>query len=337
MGDAMKKQRYRNFQFTKFILAILLIALVGYIGFITDQIRSSEMGSGNLFKRIPEQQYVIITDDEESYVHVTFMEGVKAASESLNVVVKIESIKDSTNEDEIEDAFKASMYAHVDGIILKLASNDRAEAYIKQSEAWGIPVVAVGNDSITSERSAYIGTNKYKLGLSVGELILSDEEAENVLIIFDFNYNDKKGAATNNYLNGLLSVMNEIEGRSIQTLFLEEDQRIESMIKSVLDQNKPDYIIATDPINSLRVTKTLIDLNEIGNVKIIASSEHPDVVNYLKKGTIVASAVEDYQLIGNGAIQTIYELGHQRSASAYLAISFEIIGQETVGERDDLE
>jgi ribose transport system substrate-binding protein len=333
----MKSQRVRNFQVIKFILVMLLIVLIGYIGFITYQIRSAESGSGNLFRRIPEQQYVVITDDEESYAHLTFMEGVNAASESLNVVVKIEPIEDSMNEDEIEDAFKASMYAHVDGIVVKLANNDRAKASIKKSEDRGIPVVAVGNDSITSERSAYIGTNKYNLGLSVGELVLSDEEAGHVLIVFDFNYTDKKGAAANNYLNGFLSVMNEIDGRKIQTLFLEEDQRIESMIKAVLDQDKPDYIIATDPINSLRVTKALIDLNEIGNVKIIASSEHPNIVNYLKKGTIVASAVEDFQLIGNGAIHSIYELGHQRSTSAYQAIPFEIMGQETAGELDDLE
>lgn len=333
----MKKQRVRNFQFTKFILVMLLIALVSYIGFITYQIRSAETGAGTLFTQIPEQQYVIITDDEESYTHVTFMEGVNAVSERLNVVVKIESIGDSTNEDEIEDAFKASMYAHVDGIVVKLASNDRAEAYIKKSEEWGIPVVVVGNDSIMSERSAYIGTNKYNLGLSVGELILSDEAAEKVLIVFDFDYTDKKGAAANNYLNGFLSAVKESDGRKIQTLFLEENQRIESAVKSVLDQDQPDYIIATDPINSLRVTKALIDLNEIGNVKIVASSQHPDLVNYLKKGTIVATAVEDYQLIGSGAIQTIYELGHQRSASAYQAIPFKIMGQETAGELDDLE
>ena len=333
----MKKQRVRNFQFTKFILAILLIALVSYIGFITYQIRSSETGAGTLFTQIPEQQYVIITDDEESYAHATFMDGVNTASESLNVVVKIEPIEDGTNEDEIEDAFKASMYAHVDGIVLKLANNDRAEVYIKKSEERGIPVVVVGNDSITSERSAYIGTNKYNLGLSVGELILSDEAAENVLIVFDFDYTDKKGAATNNYLNGFLSAIKESDGRKIQTLFLEENQRIESTVKSVLDQDKLDYIIATDPINSLRVTKALIDLNEIGNIKIIASSQHPDIVNYLKKGTIVASAVEDFQLIGSGAIQTIYELGHQRSTSAYQAIPFKIMGQETAGELDDLE
>ncbi len=333
----MKKQRVRNFQFTKFILAILLIALVSYIGFITYQIRSSETGAGTLFTQIPEQQYVIITDDEESYAHATFMDGVSTASESLNVVVKIEPIEDGTNEDEIEDAFKASMYAHVDGIVLKLANNDRAEVYIKKSEERGIPVVVVGNDSITSERSAYIGTNKYNLGLSVGELILSDEAAENVLIVFDFDYTDKKGAATNNYLNGFLSAIKESDGRKIQTLFLEENQRIESTVKSVLDQDKLDYIIATDPINSLRVTKALIDLNEIGNIKIIASSQHPDIVNYLKKGTIVASAVEDFQLIGSGAIQTIYELGHQRSTSAYQAIPFKIMGQETAGELDDLE
>lgn len=335
----MNKQRVRNFQFTKYILAMLLIALVGYIGFITYQIRSVETGAGTLFTQIPEQQYVIITDDEESYTHVTFMEGVKAVSERLNVVVKIEPIEDSTNEDEIEDAFKASMYAHVDGIVVKLANNERAETYIKKSEERGIPVVVVGNDSIMSERSAYIGTNKYNLGLSVGELIVSDEAAENVLIVFDFDYTDKKGAAANNYLNGFLSAVKESDGRKIQTLFLEENQRIESAVKFVLDQDQdqPDYIIATDPINSLRVTKALIDLNEIGNIKIITSSQHPDLVNYLKKGTIVASAVEDFQLIGSGAIQTIYELGHQRSASAYQAIPFKIMGQETAGELDDLE
>lgn len=331
------RARSKQIQWIKFILVVLLVGGVGYIGLLTYQIRLSQSEEGNLFPRIPDQQVVVILDDETSYAKKELLEGIEKAGEDLNIVVQKEIIAKPMNDSDIRDAFRASIYKHVDGIIVNLTNNDRAEAYIRASVEKGIPVVTVGNDSITSERSAYIGTNQYNLGVNIGETIMSDSDANEILVVFDFKYLDKKGAATNNYLNGFLSVMNEVGDREIQTLFLEENQRIETILKDVLENRRPDYIVATDPINSLRITKTLIDLNEIGNIKIFASSDHPDIVNYVRKGTIRAAAVEDYSRMGEQSMRAISEWKQTGSTSAYQAMSFTIITEETAGGLNELE
>ncbi len=333
----MKAKKSKQLQWLKIILIVLLIAAVGYIGVLTYEIRVSQNGEGNLFGRIPDQQVIVILDEEESYAKKEFLTGIAQAGESLNMVIQKEIVANPMNDSEIRDAFQASVYAQVDGIIVNLANNDRAEAYIKASMDSGIPVVTVGNDSITSERIAYIGTNQYNLGVHVGETILSDAEANEILLVFDANYLDKKGAATNNYLNGFLSIMNEIGSRKINTLFLEENQRVEIVLKTLLDEKTPDYIIATDPINSLRITKTLIDLNKIGKIKIIASSDHPDLLNYVQKGTIQATAVENYRQMGIRSMRVISDWGRTGSTSAYQAMTFEIVTTETAGEFDGME
>ena len=333
----MKTKRINRIKWLKITLIVMLIATVGYIGYLTNEIRISQNGERNLFRRVPEQQVIVILDEEESYAKKEFLAGIEGAGQDLNIVIQKEIVTNPLNDSEIRDAFQASIYARVDGIIVNLASNDRAESYIKASVDQGIPVVTVGNDSITSERIAYIGTNQYNLGVNIGETVLLDKEADDVLLVFDYNYLEKKGASSNNYLNGFLSVMNEVGDREIQTLFLDEGQRIEIALKALLEKKTPDYIVATDPINSLRITKTLIDLNEIGRIKIIASSDHPDLLDYVQKGTIQATAVENYRQMGTEAIEAISEWGLTGSTSAYQAMSFEIVTKETAGEFDGVE
>lgn len=331
----MSDKKYNKYNYIKTILLVFLFFLLVYTAYITYQIRLSDQSTTNIFNETPEKQFVLITDDLDSYSHQKFIEGVETASESFNIVYQIKYIEDNLNIEEIEDAFNVCIYTKVDGIVLKLSNNDLAMDFILLSENSGIPVITVGNDSVTSQRSAYIGTNQYNLGQTVGELIETDESGDNILIVFDFNFIGKKGSATNNYLNGILSVLNENYNLSIRTLFLEEDQRVESLLKDYINYDKPDYIITTDPINSLRVTKALVDLNEIGKIKIIASSNHPDILNYLQKGTILASAIEDYTLMGNSAITALYNLGSSKSSSAYTAVPFTIMTKETVGDSLD--
>ena len=79
----MKNRKYSRFNLVKISLAIPLIALLIYTGYVTYQIKSLENRSSNMFEKTPQMQYVIITDDIESYTHSKLYSIKKLRFQSL--------------------------------------------------------------------------------------------------------------------------------------------------------------------------------------------------------------------------------------------------------------
>lgn len=331
----MNKRKQRNFKITRNILVLLLLALISYTIYTGYQIKTIQ-NTSNVFSKPPVYHYNVITDDNTSYLNAQFLEGLKAKSTLLNIVYEIKFIENISNLKSIKDAFDSSIFSDVDGVILKLSNNDIARDYINSCVSNNIPVITIGNDSLSSLKTSYIGTNKYNLGRSIASLIMNDpKNSVDVLVLFDTNYTNvpnNNSTSNNNFLNGILSINSEEKKINLTSYSLKKDQRSEIYIKNYLNSQTPDYIITTEPINSLRATKTLIDLNEIGNINLIASSSHPSILDYIRKGTILASTTEDYSLMGEMAIETLYEFNSGNSPSSYISVPFEITTKETVGD-----
>lgn len=329
-----------NFTVARNLIGLSLIILITYTIYIGYQIKTFHSSSSS-FSKPPIYQYAIITDDNSSYLNSKFLEGIIEKTNELNIVFQVDYIENITNLKSIEDAFYSSIYSDVDGIILKLSNNDIAKDYINFSISNNIPVVTIGNDSMSSLKTSYIGTNKYNLGRSIANLIIKDKKENiSVLVIFDTNYNNTSNntsTSNNNFLSGIKSINTDKKEITVDSYSLKKDQRSEIYIKNYLNSNNPDYIITTEPINSLRTTKTLIDLNEIGNIKIIASSSHPAILDYIRKGTILASTTEDYALMGTKAVETLYDFNNGNSPSSYISIPFNMTTKETVGEKNNVE
>jgi ribose transport system substrate-binding protein len=329
------KKRKHRFKLLERMLTIALIFLVCYASYITYIIRPAEevfiIDNG-----VAKSFIVLITDDVSSYSYDKFIYGVSKGAKELDVVLETKAIDDITNEKEIEDAFNIYKYSNVDGIMIKLSNNELAKGFITSAIKEGIKVVTIGNDSSSSGRNAYIGTNKYNLGVTTGSSIIkSAGEKQNVLVLLGSEYSNQTGSSNNNYINGILSITNQSKNINVDYEYTSNQNRAEIVVRNSLRDKDIDYIIVTDEIDSIRVTKTLIDINKINSVAVISSGDHPDILDYVKKGTVELSIVQNYELMGEKSLKILYLICNDRALTSYTSIPFKVIDGESEGDNID--
>lgn len=312
-----------------FFIVLLIAYTVNETIVIQKNISNNDFGG---YEKKPEYHFVIISDDVESYSWTTFIASVNDKARNKNIVVEIYPINDLKDKSEIEKAFEIVILSKVDGIMIKLSDNDIVRDKILKCHDIGIKVITIGNDSLESNRDAYIGTNKYNLGkISASLLKLQEQRNQDILLILGSEYKENSGASSNNYLNGMHEEITQTD--LINKLYVEyaSKKRADLIVSDSLYKYHINAIICTDPIDSLRVVKVLIDLNLVGDVNFIASSDLPEIIEYIKKGTIQSSVVEDYEIMGETSVEVLYKLLNDKRQSSYINIPISVIDKESLG------
>lgn len=323
-------RRARTIELT---LVIILIILIGYAFQTTRLIRSYSGQEGLLGQESPVYHFAVVSDDTASYSWTTYLTGLQNAALAKKVVVEVYPVKDPTLPAELDKVFEMAALSQVDGILVKLSNNQLARDQILRSHSQGIRVVTIGNDSPDSQRDAYIGTNKFNLGQTTAGIIDSaNESPADVLLILSSEYTDQNGASSNSYLNGIHEYNAQFPSISSLTVEYSSKKRAELIINDLIDRQQIGTVVCTDPIDALRVVKVLIDLNKVGQIQVIASGEIPEILDYLKKKTIVASVVEDYGSLGRMSVEALHTLMLNDRQSAYINIPIKVLTQDDAEE-----
>ncbi|MCG8482077.1 MAG: substrate-binding domain-containing protein [Clostridia bacterium] len=312
-------------------LTLLLIVLAIYAGNISFGIRHKEPYT--MGHNVPMYHFALITDEDEGYFHQSFTSGLNSSSQEKKVVVETYQVNLESDHNTLKQHFETIWLSNVDGIIVKLSNNELARHYIQMSHEKDISIVTVGNDSPDSQRDAYIGTNKYDMGRVTAELC--DESTNSVCkiaVILGNEFAEKSGSSNNNYINGILEYSENNKSLIVESILYSSDKRAEFLVAELLNKKNIDCIITTDPLDALRVTRVLIDLNQVGNVKIIASSDLPEIISYLDKGTIFASIVMDFETLGSKSVEILYYLLNEQRQSSYINIPIKILTKNNIEE-----
>lgn len=315
-------------------LVLLLMFLIGFAFNVTLEIKNNISGNGMLKQgNQPIYHFAVIADDVDSYSWNTFMAGVEDEASKKNIVIEISEVKDPYDNNALVKTFEMARLSKVDGVMVRLSNNNLAHDEIQKCYEEGIKVITIGNDSPESKRDAYIGTNKFNLGKITASLLTMADSANeqlDVLLILGSEFTGVSGASSNSYLNGIHETVKNSE--IVDQLYVEyaSEKRAELIVNDSIYYKNIDAIICTDPIDSLRAIKVLIDLNKVGQVHFIGSSDLPEIVDYIKKGTIESSVVEDYEMMGNTAVEVLYQLLDQHRQSAYISIPIKVIDRESL-------
>lgn len=125
----------------------------------------------------------ILNEDDHAYGS-DFMKGVTEASAVYNIAKEMVLISEENYLEEVIDRLDMAIYSKVDGIIVHAYTDPRIIDKINQATEMGIPVITLNESVHTSKRLAYVGSNRYDMGIEVGKTIsrLSGEYG-NVAII----------------------------------------------------------------------------------------------------------------------------------------------------------
>lgn len=319
----------RRAKLVELILLIMLIIMVLYAFQTTRLIRSYSGSDNPLGQDAPRYHFIVISDDTDSYSWTTYFTGLQDAAHKKQAVVEVCKVEDPAIPAQLDKAFEMAELSKVNGILVKLSNNQLAKDQIMRSHEKGIKVVTLGNDSPDSQRDAYIGTNKFNLGQTTAAIIDdANLSPASVLLILSSEYTDQNGASSNSYLNGIHEYNAKNPSINAITVEYTAKKRAELIISDLINRQELGTVVCTDPIDALRVVKVLIDLNRVGQIQVIASGDIPEVLDYLKKGTIYASVVEDYGSLGKMSVEALYTLMQNERQSAYINIPIKVLTQD---------
>lgn len=313
-------------------LIFIIMILIAYAFNVTIDIQKNiSNNEKNQSANKPEYHFAIISDDITSYSWSSLIDGIKTKAKEKNVVIEVYEIIDIHNENEVAKTFEMVMLSKVDGVMVELSDNDIARKEIIGAQENGVKVITIGNDSPESKRDAYVGTNKFNMGSMTASLLIENgQEEQDVLLILGREFTELSGASSNNYLNGLHEKVKSTT--VIDMLYVEHtsEKRAELIVNDSLKYRNIDAIICTDPVDSLRAIKVLVDLNLVGEIQFVASSDLPEVLEYIEKGTIGSSVVEDFEIMGSTSVEVLYQLLDENRQSGYISIPIKIIDKSNI-------
>ena len=274
-----------------------------------------------------------IPDNRNSFF-LGIIRGVEQAAEELDSAVSIHSIDPAKNELEI------AAFTGVDGVIVCPYLDDAvARHQLEKLRDYQIPAVLINHNLPSEQPWSFIGINNFDMGRRIG-LILQEDSAEKITL--GVVYSDKApgiyaerelvemgiSASLGGQLSGpIISYRTNLNPLDAEALLVKifRSPGIRSGNSAMADGQAVNTIVFTDPEDTIAASQTLVDLNLVGQIRIIGFGADPGVMESLEKEIVSASVVIDSERIGYEAVHSLAALRITGYTSASIDTGIEII------------
>jgi len=329
----VKKERDKIFWIICLLLSCIILSVV-FVGVRYYHIWEDQ-NPKNKEEEVASYEYhcAFISSDSEDPFGKSIYEGAKAAGEEAGIYVEYfgENLSLNYKEDEL---LEIAIAAKVDAIILKGAGNNSTKQLINRAMEEGIAVVTVFEDDMDSKRCSFVGINKFKMGYDLCAEALSEEKKGEGEIMVLFDQLDVK---TDNTIaiSGAKKYLDENSGNyTLVTPAIDgrESYNVEEQIRMLLREKsqRPDIIVCTSLAQTQSVYQTLIDLNCVGEVKVIGFYYTQSILEEIEKGIIQATYVIDAEEMGRSAVNSISEYKKYGYVSDYVSVEAEIVNEGNI-------
>jgi len=235
------------------------------------------------------------------------------------------------------ERLKMAIAAGVDGILLQADESDEMGALIDRAVDAGIPVVTVMDDHYGSRQQSFVGLSSYTLGREYGRQIIScaNKATRRALILMDANTDD---SAQNILYTGITQTLAN-EGNhltlTLDTLAVPDGSVFgpEQQVRDVLRQAEPpEIILCLDEQTTVCVLQTVVDLNMVGEVRIIGSYLNKTILDAISRGVISAAITVDTSAIGRSAAAALDQYVTTGSVSDFVTLDAGAVTRDNVKE-----
>ena len=248
-------------------------------------------------------------------------EGVRSAAQRYDVAVSFLPIGEDAAE------FPFAHYSGIDGAIIYpyLEQKEMRRRLVDLDDA-GIPVVLIEQDVADDWPWPFVGTNNFEMGRRVGQVLATGPTSERVVVV----YSDKSPAvaAERELIElGITTVMGEglAEPISRRRTGL-NPLDAEALTYQLLRADPPiSSLVFTDTDDTLAALQVIIDLNLVGQVRVIGFGVTDAILDYLDRGVLDATIAVNPQRIGVEAVRVLSQLINTGNAAAYVDTGVEII------------
>lgn len=230
------------------------------------------------------------------------------------------------------ELLKMATAAHVDAIIIEANDDYSTMQLMNKAVDAGIAVSTIYRDNMNSERYSYTGVNNVTIGYDYGSLALkyADDTDSNVMVLLDSQEQDTESRLL---ISGIGKALEEQRrDMKLDTMKLNNSNtfEVEESIREYLKENhdKTDIIICTTLQQTQFTSQIAVDMNYVGDFKIIGSYQNDSVLEYLSSGVISANIVIDAAQMGKRAVDNLAEYLEYGHTSDYSQVDVHTIEQE---------
>jgi len=268
-----------------------------------------------------------IPDNRNSFFE-GIIRGAERAAAELDSAVSVHSIDPAKNELEI------AAFTGVDGVIVCPYLDDVvARRYLEKLKDEQLPVVLINHNIPSDQPWPFIGINNFDLGRRIGLIVPESLEKISLAMVYSSKapgiYTERElvemgiAASLGERLAGpIMHFRTNLNPLDAETLLV---NIFRGTAGTFTDRSVFNTIVFTDPEDTIAAVQTLVDLNLVGQIRIIGFGTEPGVIEGLRKGIVSASVVINSELIGYEAVRSLAALRRTGYTSASIDAGIEII------------
>jgi len=252
------------------------------------------------------------------------IQGAEQAAEELDSAISIHSIDPARNELEL------AAFTGVDGVIVCPYMDDvLARRQLAKLRTHQVPVVLINHNLPSNQPWPFIGINNFDLGRRIGGALTDSPGRIRLAVV----YSDKApGIYTERELVEMgisASLEDRLSGPIVRYRTslnpLDAEALLLGIFRGTGVNSGINTIAFTDPEDTVAAAQTLVDLNLVGQIRIIGFGADPGVIENLQKGIVSASVVINPQRIGYEAVHSLAALRTIGYTSASIDTGIEIL------------
>lgn len=251
--------------------------------------------------------FVLVPEELDNEYWRLVEQGARDAAEEYGVLLEYAGPKQANIDDHVK-AIEMAAASKVDGIMTQGLSDEQFTPLINRVVQRGIPVITVDTDASNSKRLAYIGTDNYYSGFLAGKALISDTKGEaNVAIItgsFYANHMQQR-------VKGFQDAVKGEKGIRIITVEESEISRVKAAEKAnqiLQDHPEVNAFFGTSALDGIEIAHVVEKYKKQDQIYIIGFDILPETLEYIRKGTIKATVVQQPYEMGYKAVKMMINL-----------------------------
>jgi len=320
-------------------LGLVLTGLLSLTAFLVSLYRSWQ-----LYMLAPEPgtpllyHFSLYIPDNRNSFFDGIIKGAEIAAAELDSAVSVHSIDPQKNE--LDNA----AFTGVDGVIVCPYLDDSlARRQLDKLRSSQMPVVLINHNLPSDQPWPFIGINNFEMGRRIGYFLLDSPGEIGLAVV----YSDKApgifaerelvemgiSASLGGRLSGSImrfrTNLNPLDAEALlAAIFRSPGIRIGDSDPGGPGRALINTIVFTDSNDTTAAAQTLVDLNLVGQIRIIGFGGDSGVVENLRKGIINASVVINSERIGYEAVHSLAALRTTGFTSASIDIGLDIITED---------
>ncbi|MEH7010862.1 sugar-binding protein [Neobacillus niacini] len=279
--------------------------------------------------------FVLVTEELDNAYWRLVEKGAQAAAKEYGVFLEYSGPKQADIDEHLK-TIEMAFASKVDGILTQGLSDEQFTPLINRVVE-KLPVITVDTDAANSNRMAYIGTDNYYSGYLAGKALIADTKGQaNVAIITGNFYANHQLLRVEGFKDAVKAETG-IKIITVEKSGISRVRAAEKAYKILKDYPEVNAFYGTSALDGIGIAQVVDKVIKSGPVYIIGFDTLPETLEYIRKGTINATVVQEPYEMGYRAVKMMIDLIEGKKVPPVVHTDTRIMRSEDLPENNQDE